>query len=450
MIASATTARRTERPPYVPRGAAWGALHSHAPACLVSGPAGTGKSLACLMKLHLCASCNPGFRGLLCRRTRKSLTDTGLVTFERDVLPPGHEARGKVKRDGRHSYPYANGSEVVVGGLDNVASIMSSDYDLVVILEATEATQDAVEMLSTRLRNGKMGYQQLLMDCNPDRPGHWLYQRSGPPGSGKAVLRLESRHEDNPVLWDAARNDWTPEGRRYVLGVLESLTGPRKLRLRYGRWVQAEGIVYEAWDPAVHLIDRFDVPANWPRYWSIDFGYTNPFACLMAALDGDGRLYVYRQVYHTKRLVTQHAERMKQLVLRDGRPAGIVADPEDREGRETLASLGFPSIAALKQGGAMGAGIQAVQARLKRAGDGRPRLFVLRDSLDERDADLAAARLPTCLEDEIDGYVWNNKGKDEPAPNQADHMMDALRYLTFALDAPRAPEEREGVTVCVT
>src|SRR5262249_27220491 len=104
------------------------------------------------------------------------------------------------------------------------------------------------EKVTTRLRNGVMPYQQLIADTNPDRPTHWLKQRCD---AGRTLL-LESRHEDNPVLWDMKAKAWTRIGTDY-LAKLGALTGPRKLRLRDGRWVQAEGVVYEGWDPASYL-----------------------------------------------------------------------------------------------------------------------------------------------------------------------------------------------------
>ena len=42
---------------------------------------------------------------------------------------------------------------------------------------------------------------------------------------------------------------------------------------------------------AVHVVDPFDIPTDWSRYLSIDFGYTNPFVAQWWALDHDGRLY---------------------------------------------------------------------------------------------------------------------------------------------------------------
>jgi hypothetical protein len=408
---------------YEPYGAALQLLRCGSPEVLVSGPAGTGKSVACLWKLHFCATEVPGFRGLILRRTRASLTDSALVTFERDVLPPTHPALDGAHRENRHSYRYPNGSEIVLGGLDMVSRIMSSEYDLAYVQEAIELPEEGWEAVTTRLRNGRLQFQQLVGDTNPSTPTHWLKKRC----DGGRTKLLESRHEDNPRLWDGRQ--WTDQGREY-LDRLDALTGPRKLRLRYGRWVQAEGVVYPEYDPAIHLIDRFPIPSNWPRLWSVDFGHSNPFVWQAWALDDDGRLYRYREIYHTKRLVEDHARQILQVTRNDPPPVAIVCD-HDAEGRATLERhVGQETCAAIK---AILAGIEAVAARLRVQGDGRPRLYLLRDSLVERDQALAESKKPTCTEEEMDGYIWQSKGKEAPV-KEADHGCDALRYLCSSLD----------------
>ena len=82
-------------------------------------------------------------------------------------------------------------------------------------------------------------------------------------------------------------------------------------------------------------------------------------------------------------------------------------------------------------------GIQAVASRLKVAGDGKPRLFLLRDSLVERDPILEEAKKPTCTEEEIDAYVWdiaNGRKKGEEPLDKDNHGMDALRYVVARVD----------------
>lgn len=76
-----------ESRPYTPYGAAGQLFYARAAEVLLAGPAGTGKSRACLEKLHLAAMKYPGMRGLIVRKTRESLSESGLVTFEDKVLP---------------------------------------------------------------------------------------------------------------------------------------------------------------------------------------------------------------------------------------------------------------------------------------------------------------------------------------------------------------------------
>jgi len=373
----------------------------------------------------------PGIRCLILRQTRESLTESALVTFERDVLSPNHPLVTRITRGSRQVYRYPNGSEIVVrglrqGGSDQAARVMSAEYDLIYVQEAIEIVEESWEALTTRLRNGRLPYQQLLADTNPDRPTHWLKRRCD---AGRTLM-LESRHEDNPRLWSENTQSWTPEGQRY-LARLDNLTGPRKTRLRYGRWVQAEGVVYEGWDPAVHIIDRFDIPADWPRLLSVDFGYTHPFVAQWWAVDSDSRLYLYREIYHTKRLVEDHARQIVELSVQEPAPCAVICD-HDAEDRATLERhTGWATVPAMKD---VAAGVQAVAARLKRQGDGKPRLFVLRDALVERDPERAEAKKPCCTAEEFDGYLIDTK-KDRPVKVD-DDGMDTLRYVVYSLDGP--------------
>src|SRR5260221_7523619 len=220
------------------------------------------------------------------------------------------------------------------------------------------------------------------MDVNPDAPTHWLNQRM----NEGITARLLSRHEDNPRYWNAATQEWTPEGYEYIFGILEGLTGVRYARYRLGLWVAAEGTVYEdSWDRARNVINRFPVPKEWPRYLCVDFGYTNPFVCKWYAMDPDGRLFSYREIYKTKTLVEDHAKQIKHLSRwgQDGGdplPREIICD-HDAEDRATLERhLGLMTMPAHKN---VSAGIQAVASRFKAAGNGKPRIVIFRDSLKE-------------------------------------------------------------------
>lgn len=456
---------------YEPRGAALEMFRSTASEILLSGAAGTGKSVAALMKLHLTCLHTPGVRALIVRKTHASLTASTLVTFRQRVAAEAIAA-GIVRFYGGSAqepaaFRYTNGSVIVVGGLDRATRLLSTEYDLCFVDEAIETTAEDLDTIVTRLRNGKTSRQQLIMATNPGPPTHHLKQRAN---AGRCQM-LYSRHEDNPRLY--AGGEWTEYGRAY-LERLDSLTGARKERMRWGKWVAAEGLVYEAWDPAVHVVEPFEIPQDWTRWWSVDLGFVNPTVIQFWAEDRDGRLYLYREMYRTKMLVEDHAREVLRAVQRCARhcqptrkrghdcwtcrecvtewtepkPRAVITD-HDAEDRATLEKhLRLSTTAARKS---VSDGIQAVQARLKPAGDGRPRLFLVRDALVGRDPELDAAKKPCSTEDEISGYVWDRgtaaqQAGEKPAKDAPlklnDHGMDAMRYVVAERDLGGRPRIR--------
>lgn len=418
-----------------PRGAARQVLECRDFEILVEGPVGTGKTFAVLWKIHLLALKYPGMKALLLRKTQRSLTESAIQTYVTKILPLANWGvrpfSGNIAEP--RSFRYPNGSRLVVGGLDNPGKVMSAEYDVAAIFEATQVSIEDWENVTTRLRNGVMPYQQLIGDCNPDGPTHWLNQRAN---DGK-ITRLLSRHQDNPRLWDADRQAWTPEGEEYVVLRLENLTGVRRKRNLEGLWAAAEGQVYEGWDPAIHVVDRFEIPADWPRYWSIDFGFRHPFIWQWWAEDHDGTLYRYREIAMTGRLVEDHARLGLQLSANEPKPTAIVTD-HDAEDRATFErKTGYRTKPAFK---GVSAGIQAVAERLRPQRNGKPRIVFLRDSLVELDPELRAEGRPTCTEDEFTSYVWNTaSGRrlgEEPVKAN-DHGMDAMRYMVAFRDLQR-------------
>jgi len=335
------------------------------------------------------------------------------------------------------AYVYMNGSEISVGGMDKATRIMSSEYDAAYVQEATELFEDDWEAITTRLRNGRTPYMPLMADCNPGPPTHWLKRRCD---AGKCQM-VYCRHEDNPRFY--SDGVWTAEGQVY-LDRLDALTGVRKQRLRYGQWAAAEGLVWEEFDPAVHLSTRFNhkshPPDAWPRYLSVDFGYTNPFVAQWWVQDPDGDLYMYREIYKTKTLVEDHARQIIKLSKSQERqepPFTAVICDHDAEDRATLERhLGRSTVPAHK---AVSEGIQAVAERLRLTGKGKPRLFVCKDALAERDPALTEARKPCCTEEEVQEYVWDDSAggqqnlRENPVKRN-DHGCDAMRYLVAQID----------------
>lgn len=420
---------------YELRGASDEMTRTAAGEVLLSGAAGTGKSVGALLRLHLAALAVPRVKILLVRKTAVSLTSSTLVTFREKVA---HDAigAGLVKFYGGSaeepaSYRYVNGSRIVMGGLDKSTRLLSTEYDLIFVDEAIEVSEDDLDTLASRLRNGVFPVQQLIMCTNPGPPTHHLKVRAD---TGRAVMLL-SQHEDNPRMHDG--EDWTKYGREY-LARLDKLTGPRLKRLRYGVWAAADGLVYESFDPSQHVLTPFAVPAEWPLYLTIDWGFRNPAVVQWWRLDHDGRAYLTREIYHTGLLVEDLARMVLEILAEhpeEPAPVAVIAD-HDAEDRATFERhSGLTTTPAYKP---VTDGIQAVESRLRVQDDGRPRLYVFADAVVKTDEALKDGGRPTSTEAEFLSYVWDIKpgtaGLKERPVKENDHGMDAGRYLVAQLD----------------
>lgn len=444
---------------YGPRGGCKAVFESRVQEVLVSGPAGTGKSRACLEKILAVCLLTKNTRALILRKTQRSLGSTALVTWRNFVIKEALETGEVVYYGGSQQeaaqYRFKNGSTVTIGGLDNPTRVMSSEYDIIYIQEATEITVTDLEYVKSRLRNWRVSFQQLIMDCNPAGDKHWLKLRCN---DGKCIL-IESRHEDNPRLFDDQGNV-TEKGAAYI-AILDNLTGVRYKRLRLGLWVSAEGIIYEEFDPAYHVLDwdfddegnRLPLPWEWDRYWTIDFGYRHPFVLKCYAVDPeDDALYMYREIHFTQRIVEEHAATIMNLVTEDKvtkwydhfnrvdrekhetvwiepKPLAIICD-WDAEGRKTFERhTGLGTQAAVKF---VNDGIDLHKQRLK-----AEKFYLMRDALVERDQWLVDNLWPVNTEEEYAGYVWkvSSDGRIMDEPVKAyDDGMDTDRYMTMHLD----------------
>lgn len=451
---------------YRPRGGCKEVFDSREEEVLVSGPAGTGKSRACLEKIFAMCLATPNSKALIVRKTLSSLADSALATWRKFVVAEAMQTGTVVyyggSREEPPQYRFKNGSKVVIGGLDKADRIMSTEYDIVYVQEATEITLDDLEKIKTRLRNWTISFQQLLMDCNPAGDKHWLKLRCD---NGVCKL-IESRHEDNPVLF-LDDGSMTDKGRKYIEGILDKLTGVRYKRLRLGLWVSSEGIIYEEFDPATHVLpwefdentgERLPLPADWDRYWVIDFGYTNPFVWQCWAKDPeDDTLYLYREIYHTGRTVEQHCQQIMDIVAPESTrrywdhlnrihrtiterkwiepmPTMVICD-HDAEGRVTFEhKTGLGTKPAIKK---VYEGINCVKERLTLDKEGYSRLYLMADSLVERDQTLVDRLLPASTQEEFSSYIWkisaDGRIQDEPVKKD-DHGMDDVRYITTEFD----------------
>ena len=141
-IKRASEASEAERH-YRPSGAALDLMRCTAREVLLAGPAGTGKSRACLEKLNLICMQLP-VRCAIVRKTRKSITQSAMVTLETKVLPMPNAV---MFHTGDQEYRYPSGARIIVAGLDDAEKLASTEFDVIYVNEATELEADDWGML---------------------------------------------------------------------------------------------------------------------------------------------------------------------------------------------------------------------------------------------------------------------------------------------------------------
>ena len=438
-------------------------FESDAPELLLSGPAGTGKSMAICARLIHDAEKYPGCRILIGRKTRVSMSQSILVTFETmlEMMGFGEVSTG-VGRPQRSRYVMPNGSEFVCYGFDDPERIKSSEYDRIYVNENTELTLDDWEIAMSRLRNGKTPFHQALADANPGAPNHWLLQRV----KSGAMEHIDSRHEDNPWMYDP-RTGWTQQGKEYIKR-LDALTGARKARLRYGQWVAAEGAVFEeSWDPAKHIVAHEDVPEAKRYFASVDWGYRDPFVMQVWAWH-DKRMYLVREVYQTEKTLSWCTYQAKCAINEFG-VTPLICDPSGKSFIEQWIQDGLPARGAdrsvVKQSdwelpspprGSIEVGIRLVEQRLLE--DTIKFVRGCTGHYDDAgvwvaggDAKLRERGHPLSVVDEMTLYAYpqgvdGKPLKEEPA-DLYNHGQDATRYACVYANNSLEHKEKSGVTV---
>lgn len=381
---------------------------------------------------------------------RKKLTDlkaTTLDVFLREVCPPqlikAHHRADRVitVRSGpqgrQEAYIRYFGLISASGESYNIRSL---NLGACGVDEGVELSAIEWDELSGRLRDPYCGLHQLFTATNPAGKGHWLYKRGWTaPVGGIQVIET-----------NALENTHLPAS---YLERLALFVGRYRDRYVLGKWVDFEGLVYDHFDPLLHCItwDQFvarfgdaarcpetgrpQIPPDWTRVAGIDFGYVNPFVHQWWAISPDDEWFRYRELYHTRRLVSDHAKQIHaaESAGRDPGMRGRWAD-HDAEDRATLHASDVWTMPANKE---VSPGLQTVYQLLSPDPvTGRPRMQFIRDTLLEADPYLIAEELPLCTEQELQAYAYP-RGQDgrplKEAPLKVnDHGADAMRMVAHS------------------
>lgn len=280
---------------------------------LYGGAAGGGKTKAIVMDALFRCMKWPNTTAVIFRRTYKELEDTDIKEAN-ESYPEGVGTYNV----GRHEFKLKNGSKILFRHCENEADRF--DYSGLEVQwmyfdELTTFTQVIYDFLKTRLRAKKsLGVVPIVRSAsNPGNIGHgWVKKYFVDPAP-----YMEIREQE---IWSEALHRAKKIRTQYIPSlatenphitddyIFELEQKPEALRnaLLNGDWDSFEGQVFTEFvnDPRhyydrknTHVIEPFDIPLDWPRYFSFDFGYSDPFACQWWAIDHKGTAYLYREWY---------------------------------------------------------------------------------------------------------------------------------------------------------
>lgn len=310
--------------------------------------------------------------------------------------------------------------------------------------EASTMPESFMNMLSTRMsQNGA----KMWLSSNPEGPNHWLKTNyldkarlhvtrdgeikrwpceqcghlqcvDGCGGDGRQDLyRFSFQLGDNPTLSE-----------KYKRNVAASLSGLHYRRWILGEWCLAEGVVYDMFDEARHVIRGPVPPLIAVPGVGIDVGITNPTSAIMLGIQAADpaagtpqRLVLASEYRHdSKQAMAQKTDTELSRDIRawigERRPSWVAVDPAAASFKLQLFRDGMSNVMDAKHD--VLPGIRLMSSLL---GSGQ---LVIHESCKG-------------LLKELPNYSWDAKaaerGEDKPAKID-DHSCDAARYALFSTE----------------
>ena len=369
-------------------------------AIVCDGAVRSGKTLAMGLGFFLWAGSSfRGQRFALCGKTIGALRRNVLAELLPRLSELGaefQERRSENKltvRLGGHSNDF-----YLFGGRDESAAGMIQGMTLAGVLmdEVVLMPRSFVEQACARC---SVTGSKLWFNCNPAGPNHWFYREWILGAEGRNALHLHFTMEDNPSL--------SPEIRaRYE----RLYTGIFYRRFVLGQWAQAEGRVYDFFEPEMAA----QVPRGHFESWyiSCDYGTVNPMSMGLWGSQG-GVWYRVEEFYFDsrakKRQMTDGEYEQALRELAAGRTIReVIVDPSAASFIQLLRQKGWR---VRKADNDVISGIRATADALKSG-----RIVICTPCRD-------------CLR-EMEEYVWDLRGgQKDQVKKEHDHAMDDMRYF---------------------
>lgn len=325
-------------------------------------------------------------------------------------------------------------SRITLRGFENVETARGQQFDFLVIDEVAQ------------MRNWDYAWQAILEPTLAFRKGKCLFI-STPYGRNHFYEMYKKGLENDPnwKSWRFKSNENPFLSKERIEQAKKTSTKDYFAQEYEADFTSFTGLVFKEFQREVHVIEPFDIGDNWSIYRGIDFGSTNPTACIWIAVDGDDNWYIVEEHYQTGQTIDYHAGIINANKL-SARVAQTFGDPSGAQWIKEFAQRGIYITPATKETGTqfnswVRYGIEKVSERLKPIpGHTVNQLPV---SMPSREIGMPKMFIfASCTNTirEFETYRWKEKSVtqaqdlNEPdVPEKAnDHIMDALRYFAVS------------------
>ena len=268
------------------------------------GARGGGKSYAMLIDpLRYCTK--EHHRALLIRRSMPELRD--MINHSQRLY--GQAYPGAKWREQEKEWRFPSGARIEFGYAENLTDVLryqGQSYTWIGVDELPQyPTPEIYNFLRSSLRSvdpsipvfmratgnpgnvGSLWVKEMFVD--PSEPNKAFDVHIDTMAGRKSITRrfIPAKLQDNPYLMQT--DD-------YMI-MLSSLPEVQRKQFLEGDWSAFENSAFPDFDITTHIVQPFNIPGNWFRFRTCDWGYSSAACVLWIAVDFDNNFWVYREHY---------------------------------------------------------------------------------------------------------------------------------------------------------
>lgn len=313
------------------------------------GSAGSGKSFTIGQKIIIRCVKESGIRILVCRRYATTLRNS-CFSLLKEIIQKWKLTNYVKIKDTDMSFTFANGSQIILCGLDTEEKLLSlNNISTVWVEEAYEVEKEKIDQLNLRMR-GAASNQQLILSWNPISEDSYLYELSvkNPPDSS---IFIHSTYRDNPFL-----------SAEYVAALDEmAIRNPAKYKIYgLGLWgTPIEGLVFNGnWK--IEDFDALELAASGLEHRAgCDLGYIDPSAIVDTLYDRKNKtIYIFNEFYKSGCQLSELADAIQAMNLKKTR---LYVDAAEPRTIQYFRTQGINAVGASKGRDSVKAGIMFLQ-----------------------------------------------------------------------------------------